>query len=72
MGRAQRLAIACIRGYQMLISPWIGPSCRFEPSCSRYAVEAIRRHGVLRGVVLAARRIGRCHPFGSFGYDPVP
>lgn len=68
----QRAALTCIRGYQLVLSPWLGPACRFEPSCSRYASEAIRRHGVRRGVVLAVKRVGRCHPFGGFGYDPVP
>jgi putative membrane protein insertion efficiency factor len=61
-----------IRAYQVAISPWLGPACRFEPSCSHYALEAIERHGVLRGSWLAARRVGRCHPLGDSGYDPVP
>ena len=58
--------------YRVLISPWLGPNCRFEPSCSAYAIEALRQHGVFRGSGLAARRIARCHPWGSSGYDPVP
>jgi len=64
--------IFLIRAYQAAISPWLGPACRFEPSCSRYAVEAIERHGVGRGGWLAALRVGRCHPLGDSGYDPVP
>ena len=67
-----RLLVAAIRGYQLALSPWIGRACRFEPTCSRYAVEAIERHGPLRGAWLAARRISRCHPWGRSGYDPVP
>ena len=61
-----------IRGYQGAISPGLGNLCRYEPSCSHYAYEAIERHGAIRGVALAARRLGRCRPFGSSGYDPVP
>jgi hypothetical protein len=61
-----------IRGYQLLLSPVLGNNCRFEPSCSHYAVEAIDRHGPWRGSALAARRILRCHPWHSGGYDPVP
>ncbi len=61
-----------IRGYQKAISPGLGNLCRYEPSCSHYAYEAIERHGAIRGVALAARRLGRCRPFGSSGYDPVP
>ena len=58
--------------YRMLISPLLGPKCRFEPSCSAYAMEALARHGALRGCWLALKRIGRCHPWGGSGYDPVP
>ena len=61
-----------IRGYQLLLSPFLGNHCRFTPSCSQYASEAIARHGALRGGWLAVRRIGRCHPFCDGGYDPVP
>ena len=61
-----------IRGYQLLISPILGPSCRFLPSCSEYATTAIRIHGPFRGSWLAIRRVSRCHPFHSSGYDPVP
>lgn len=71
--RAARGAVILgIRAYQAVLSPWLGPACRFEPSCSEYAVEAVSRHGALRGGWLALRRIGRCHPLGGFGYDPVP
>ncbi len=67
-----RLAILLIRGYQFFLSPLVGGGCRFEPSCSAYAIDAIRTHGALRGLGLALRRVGRCHPFGGHGYDPVP
>ncbi|HTI35929.1 MAG TPA: membrane protein insertion efficiency factor YidD [Vicinamibacterales bacterium] len=67
-----RLAILLIRGYQLLLSPILGGSCRFVPSCSAYAIDAINTHGAARGLVLAFRRVGRCHPFGGHGYDPVP
>jgi putative membrane protein insertion efficiency factor len=68
----RRLALELLALYRLLVSPWLGPACRFEPSCSRYAAEAIERHGLGRGGWLAARRVGRCHPFGGSGYDPVP
>jgi len=61
-----------IRAYQLLVSPWLGPRCRFYPSCSQYALEAVAQHGSLRGSWLAIRRLSRCHPFHSGGYDPVP
>ena len=68
----RRLLAALIRGYQAAISPLLPPSCRFHPSCSQYALEAVTRHGALRGSWLAARRLARCHPFHPGGYDPVP
>ncbi len=61
-----------VRGYQLLISPLLPPSCRYLPSCSDYAIEALARHGALRGSGLALRRLCRCHPWGGSGYDPVP
>lgn len=64
--------LVLIRGYQLLISPLFPPSCRYMPSCSEYARQAVRRHGPLAGGWLAARRLARCHPWGGFGYDPVP
>jgi uncharacterized protein len=67
-----RLLLLLIRAYQLLLSPLLGPSCRFEPSCSRYAAACIREHGALRGGYLAVRRILRCHPFHPGGYDPPP
>lgn len=68
----KKLVILLIRGYQLLLSPWLPPSCRYQPTCSVYAIEAMERHGLLKGGWLAARRIGRCHPWGDSGYDPVP
>ena len=64
--------LALIRAYRLALSPWWGRQCRFMPSCSEYAAEAIERHGALGGSWLAMRRIGRCHPWCAGGYDPVP
>jgi putative membrane protein insertion efficiency factor len=61
-----------IRGYQLAISPLLGPRCRFYPSCSHYAIEAIETHGTTRGVWLTVKRISRCHPWHEGGFDPVP
>ncbi|ENO83118.1 MULTISPECIES: membrane protein insertion efficiency factor YidD [Thauera] len=66
------LLIALLRFYRYAISPMLGRNCRFHPTCSEYAIEAVQRHGALRGGWLAARRVGRCHPFNPGGYDPVP
>jgi uncharacterized protein len=68
----RRLLAALIRGYQLAISPALPPSCRFTPSCSQYALEAVTRHGALKGSWLAACRLVRCHPFHPGGFDPVP
>jgi putative membrane protein insertion efficiency factor len=68
----QRGALALLRFYKVLISPLFASSCRFLPSCSDYAAEAVARFGVLGGSWLAARRLARCHPFGAHGLDPVP
>jgi putative membrane protein insertion efficiency factor len=67
-----RLFVMMIRGYQRFVSPYTPPTCRFYPTCSAYAVEAIQRHGAWHGIVLATRRLLRCHPFHPGGYDPVP
>ena len=72
LGPAQRAALAAVRAYQLLVSPWLGQHCRFTPSCSAYAAEAVRRHGALAGAWYALRRLVRCHPFGASGHDPVP
>lgn len=61
-----------IRAYRLLFSPWLGNSCRFQPTCSVYALEALKTHGAIKGGWLAIKRIGKCHPLGSQGYDPVP
>lgn len=63
---------ALIRAYQLLLSPFLGGACRYYPSCSHYAMEALARHGAGRGGWLALRRLARCHPFGGHGFDPVP
>jgi putative membrane protein insertion efficiency factor len=69
---AVAIALAVLRGYKLVLSPLFTGSCRFHPSCSDYAAEAIRRYGLTRGSWLAVRRLGRCHPFCAGGYDPVP
>lgn len=61
-----------IRSYQLFVSPILGANCRYAPSCSQYAIDAIETHGAARGAWLAVKRIGRCHPWGSSGHDPVP
>lgn len=68
----RRILIGLIKSYKLVISPHLGQCCRFHPSCSCYAQEAIERHGALRGSLLGARRVLRCHPFQSGGIDPVP
>ncbi len=71
-GLPVRLALALLRGYKVLVSPYFRGSCRFLPSCADYAAEAIARYGVVTGVWLSARRLARCHPLCASGHDPVP
>lgn len=61
-----------VRAYRLVLSPWVGTSCRFHPTCSAYALEALETHGAIRGAWLTIRRIGRCHPWGGSGVDNVP
>jgi putative membrane protein insertion efficiency factor len=61
-----------VRAYRVVFSPFVGKSCRYLPTCSAYTLEALEKHGAIKGSLLAIRRIGRCHPLGSDGYDPVP
>ena len=68
----QKLLIAGVRAYRLLLSPWLGSSCRFEPTCSRYALDALQQHGAWHGSGLSLRRILRCHPWCAGGHDPVP
>ena len=76
--RTQSLSAATIflrllvRVYQLVLSPFFPPACRFEPSCSHYAMEALKTHGAVTGTVLTVRRVLRCNPWGGMGYDPVP
>jgi putative membrane protein insertion efficiency factor len=72
MSPGVRAGVIAVRAYQLLLSPFAGGACRFHPSCSHYAIDALQTHGVLRGLWLAARRVSRCHPLGSAGLDPVP
>lgn len=69
---AQRAVVSLVRAYQVALGPWLGGHCRFYPSCSEYAIEAVREHGAWRGVALAARRLSRCHPLHRGGVDLVP
>jgi len=68
----RHVLVALLKAYRLLISPLYGQVCRYHPTCSAYALEAITEHGALRGTWLAVRRIGRCHPWAAGGYDPVP
>lgn len=72
MSPGVRLGILLVRAYQLALSPFAGGACRFDPSCSEYAVQAIAGHGLVRGIGLALRRVARCHPLGHAGFDPVP
>lgn len=69
---ASWLLILPVRFYQLSISPMLPPSCRFTPTCSSYAIEALRKHGPIKGLWLTVKRLSRCHPWGGSGYDPVP
>ncbi len=68
----RRILVAIVQGYRLLLSPWLGSQCRFEPTCSAYALQALQEHGAAGGSYLAARRILRCHPWCAGGLDPVP
>ena len=72
MKLAQRLLIALVKGYRLLLSPSLGSACRFTPTCSAYALQALHEHGAAAGAYLAAARIARCHPWCEGGHDPVP
>jgi hypothetical protein len=72
MSVVARLVVLLIRGYQVTLSPLLPSACRYQPTCSRYALEAVERYGAWRGSWLGAKRIARCHPFHPGGYDPVP
>ena len=64
--------IVCIRGYQLIISPFIGQNCRYLPTCSEYAIECLKKFGIIKGTFLSLKRMSKCHPWGNHGYDPVP
>ena len=64
--------ILLIRGYKFIISPILGSNCRFIPTCSEYAIDSLKTHGLLKGTFLTIKRIGKCHPWGGHGYDPIP
>ena len=68
----KKIIIFLIKFYQISLSPLLGSNCRFQPTCSQYMIEAINHHGVIRGLKLGLKRISKCHPLGSTGYDPVP
>ena len=71
-GFAERVLTRCIRGYQRVLSPMVGTQCRFYPTCSHYALDAVARHGAAKGMLLSIGRIARCNPLCSGGHDPVP
>ncbi len=68
----KHILIFCVRAYQVILSPLFTGCCRFEPSCSNYAIEALKVHGAIKGTLLTIGRLARCRPFGGYGYDPVP
>ena len=68
----QSLLLGLVKGYRLLLSPWLGSSCRFEPTCSRYSIEALQTHGAAAGSYLTLARVARCHPWCAGGSDPVP
>ena len=68
----RRALMALVHGYRLVLSPWLGNSCRFEPTCSAYSLQALERHGAAAGSYMTLRRLARCHPFCSGGHDPVP
>ncbi len=72
MNPVQRVLIALVKGYRLLLSPWLGSACRFTPTCSAYSIEALQRHGAGAGTYLTLARIARCHPWCEGGHDPVP
>ncbi|HWL58086.1 MAG TPA: membrane protein insertion efficiency factor YidD [Paracoccus sp. (in: a-proteobacteria)] len=72
MSPLARIVALPVRAYRLVASPWVGHACRFQPTCSAYALEALERHGALRGSLLTLRRLSRCHPWGGQGFDPVP
>ncbi len=72
MSPLARILSLPVRLYRLVLSPWVGHYCRYQPTCSAYALEALERHGGVKGAWLTLRRIGRCHPLGGHGYDPVP
>jgi putative membrane protein insertion efficiency factor len=71
-GKMRRIVITLIKLYQVILSPFVGQHCRFYPSCSAYALEALEKHGLLRGLWLSIKRLSRCHPWHEGGVDPVP
>ena len=72
MNLAQRALIGLVKGYRLLLSPWLGSACRFTPTCSAYSLEALQRHGAGAGTYLTLARLARCHPWCEGGHDPVP
>ncbi len=68
----QKTLVLLVKGYRLLLSPWLGSSCRFEPTCSAYSLQALQQHGALKGSYLTVHRLARCHPWCHGGYDPVP